>query len=80
MIEAWIFKTFGALGLKLMMGALIAVAVLAVLLGARKAGRTAERLDSLERLEKIYREQLQDAANRPHSRLELRKRLLDGTF
>jgi hypothetical protein len=79
-IAAWLFKVFGTLGLKIMWISLAVLAVVAVLFGAKRAGRQAERMNSMERLGKVYREQLQDAANRPRTRLELRKRLLDGNY
>ncbi len=80
MISTWLFRVFGSVGLKAAMIGLGVIAVALVLLGARRAGRQAERLDNLERVEKIYREQLEDAANRPRDRRELRKRLLDGSY
>ena len=80
MIAAWLFRVFGSVGLKVAMIGLAVIAVALVLLGARRAGRQAERLDNLERVEKIYRDQLEDAANRPRDRRELRKRLLDGSY
>jgi hypothetical protein len=55
-------------------------AVLAVLLGARQAGRNAERLDRMRKTLEIQREQLEAATRRPRDRDELLERMRDGTF
>ena len=55
-------------------------AVLAVLLGARQAGRNAERLDRMRKTMEIQREQLEAASRRPRDRDELLERMRDGTF
>lgn len=55
-------------------------AVLAVLLGARQAGRNAERLDRMRKTMEIQREQLEAAARRPRDRGELLERMRGGTF
>ena len=55
-------------------------AVLVVLLGARQAGRNAERIDRMRRTNEVQREQLDAAARRPHDRDELIERMRDGRF
>lgn len=55
-------------------------AILAVLLGARQAGRNAERLDRMHKTLEIQREQLEAATRRPRDRDELIERMRDGTF
>lgn len=55
-------------------------AVLAVLLGARQAGRNAERLDRMRKTMEIQREQLEAASRRPRDRDELIERMRDGSF
>ena len=60
--------------------AAIIAAVLAVLLGARQAGRNAERLDRMRKNLEIQRAQLEAASRRPRDRDELLERMRDGTF
>lgn len=60
--------------------AAIICAVLAVLLGARQAGRNAERLDRMRKTMEIQREQLEAASRRPRDRDELIGRMRDSTF
>ena len=60
--------------------AAIICAVLAVLLGARLAGRNAERLDRMRKTMEIQREQLEAASSRPRDRDGLIERMRDGTF
>ena len=55
-------------------------AILAVLLGARQAGRNAERIASMRKTLEIQREQLEAATRRPLDRSELLERMRDGTF
>ena len=57
-----------------------AAAVLAVLLGARQSGRTAERVEHLKINAEIRREQLEAATRRPADRDQLAGRMRDGTF
>jgi hypothetical protein len=52
-----------------------AAAVAAVLLGARQAGRNAERVERMRRID-----QLEAASRRPRDRGELARRMRDGTF
>jgi hypothetical protein len=58
----------------------VAVVVASILLGARRAGRLAERAEVAVRNEEIRRAQLQAAARRPHDRAALSDRLRAGTF
>jgi hypothetical protein len=53
------------LGLKLLAGLAIAGAVVAVLMGARRAGRTAEKVEQTQRNSEIRRRQ--DAVEKPDS-------------
>ena len=55
-------------------------AVAAVLLGARQAGRNAERVDRMRKTIEVQREQLDAAARRPRDRNELTGRMRDGSF
>ena len=55
-------------------------AILAVLLGARQAGRNAERLDRMHKTLEIQREQLEAATRRPRDRDELIERMREGRF
>ena len=55
-------------------------AILAVLLGARQAGRSAERLDRMHKTLEIQREQLEAATRRPRDRDELIERMREGRF
>ncbi len=58
----------------------VAAAVAAVLLGARQAGRAAERADALRRTLEIKNAQLDAANRRPRDRDELACRLQRGDF
>jgi len=55
-------------------------AILAVLLGARQAGRNAERIARMRKTMEIQREQLEAASRRPRDRDELIERMRDGSF
>ena len=55
-------------------------AVAAVLLGARQAGRNAERVERMRRTIEVQREQLDAASRRPRDRDELARRMRDGSF
>lgn len=55
-------------------------AVAAILLGARQAGRNAERVERMRRTIEVQREQLDAASRRPHDRDELARRMRDGSF
>lgn len=58
----------------------IAASVTAILLGARQAGRNAERYDQLKKIVEIKDAQLRAALDAPHTRAELVDRLRDGKF
>ena len=55
-------------------------AVAAVMLGARQAGRNAERVERMRRTIEVQREQLDAATRRPRDRDELARRMRDGSF
>ena len=55
-------------------------AILAVLLGARQAGRNAERIARMRKRLEIQREQLEAATRRPRDRDELIERMREGRF
>lgn len=77
MIVLWLQKWLGAAALKIVWIGAIVLAVLAVLLGARQAGRKAERVEQLERgLDNARRanEARSDAERHPNPSDELRKR------
>jgi hypothetical protein len=62
-------------------GVLAAIgAVAAVLLGARNAGRNAERVDNLKSALKVKHEQQKAAARSPRTRDELIDELRNGKF
>lgn len=54
--------------------------VAAVLLGARQAGRNAERVDQLKKIVEIKDAQLRATLDAPRNRDELVDRLRDGKF
>jgi len=58
----------------------IAASVTAILLGARQAGRNAERYDQLKKIVEIKDAQLRAALDAPHTRAELVDCLRDGKF
>ena len=55
-------------------------AVAAALLGARQAGRNAERVDRMRRTIEVQHDQLDAASRRPRDRDELARRMRDGSF
>lgn len=55
-------------------------AVTAILLGARQAGRNAERVERMRRTIEVQREQLDAASRRPRDRDEFARRMRDGSF
>lgn len=57
-----------------------AVSVLAVLLGARQAGRSAERADQLKKIVEVKDAQLRATLDAPRTRPELVDRLRRGEF
>jgi hypothetical protein len=66
--------------IKLIGYATAALSVSAILLGAREAGRTAERYDQLQKSMEIKNAQLQATLTAPRTRDELVDRLRDGKF
>ena len=62
----------------------VALAVLLFLLSLRRsgerAGRMAERLETMEKAHDVQRRMLEAAARRPRSRNDLAERLRDGRF
>jgi len=75
-VQGWLTKNVLAL-----LGYAAAVAaVAAVLLGARQAGRNAERVDRMKKTIEVQRDQLEAATRRPRDRDELTRRMRDGTF
>lgn len=55
-------------------------AVTAILIGARQAGRNAERVERMRRTIEVQRDQLDAASRRPRDRDELARRMRDGSF
>jgi hypothetical protein len=55
-------------------------AVVAILLGARQAGRNAERVERMRRTIEVQHDQLDAASRRPRDRDDLADRLRDGRF
>jgi hypothetical protein len=74
LIQPWLLRN--ALGLLGWLAA--AAAVAAVLLGARQAGRNAERVERMKKTIEVRRDQLEAATRRPRDRDELARRLRDG--
>lgn len=70
----------GGIGLKIMGGLAIVGAVLAILAGARSAGRNAERVESLTKTLEIKNAQAKAAAAAPRNRDDLIDELRDGKF
>ena len=66
--------------IKLIGYATAAISVSAILLGAREAGRTAEKYDQLQKAMEIKNAQLQATLNAPRTRDELVDQLRDGKF
>jgi hypothetical protein len=52
----------------------------AILLGARQAGRNAERVERMRKTIEVQHDQLDAASRRPRDRDELARRMRDGTF
>lgn len=76
LVQPWLLRN--ALGLLGWLAAVAAVA--AVLLGARQAGRNAERVERMRKNIEVQRDQLEAATRRPRDRHELARRLRDGSF
>ncbi len=55
-------------------------AVAAILLGARQAGRNAERIERMRRTIEVQHDQLDAASRRPRDRDELARRMRNGSF
>ena len=66
--------------LKLVGLAAILGAVAAILLGARQAGRNAERVERMRKTIEVQHDQLDAASRRPRDRDELARRMRDGSF
>lgn len=66
--------------MKLIGYATAALSVSAILLGAREAGRTAERYDQLQKSIEVKNAQLKATLTAPRSRDELVNSLRDGKF
>ncbi|MER2520639.1 MAG: hypothetical protein ABTQ34_08125 [Bdellovibrionales bacterium] len=58
----------------------LALSVLAILLGAKQSGRTAERYDQLKKIVEVKDAQLRATLDAPRTRADLVKRLRDGKF
>jgi hypothetical protein len=75
-VQGWLSRNI----LTLLGYAAAAAAAAAVLLGARQAGRNAERVDRMKKTIEVQRDQLQAATRRPRDRNDLTRRMRDGTF
>jgi hypothetical protein len=76
LLQGWLLRNVPTL-----LGWLAAAAgVAAVVLGARRAGRNAERIETMRRTVDVQRDQLRAASRRPRNRGELARRMRDGTF
>jgi hypothetical protein len=76
LLQGWLLRN--VLGLLGLLAA--ATAVIAVLFGARQAGRNAERVERMRRTVEVQRDQLEAATRRPRDRGELARRMRDGTL
>lgn len=56
------------------------LSVLAILFGARQAGRNAERADQIKKIVEVKDAQLRATLDAPRTRRELADRLRDGKF
>ena len=77
---ALIGRLLAPYALKLAGLAAILGAVAAVLLGARQAGRNAERVERMRRTIEVQHDQLDAASRRPRDRDDLARRMRDGSF
>ena len=76
LLQGWLLRHVLTL-----LGWLAAVAgVAAVLFGARRAGRNAERVENMRLTVEVQRDQLEAATRRPRNRDDLARRLCDGSF
>jgi len=75
-LQGWLTKNI----LTLLGYAAAAAAIAAVLLGARQAGRNAERVDRMRKTIEVQRDQLEAATRRPRDRDDLTRRMRDGTY
>ncbi len=76
LLRSWLLRR----GLGLLGWLAAAATVLAVLLGARRAGRKAERIERLQHYARICSAQLNAASTRPRSRGHLSRIMREGTF
>ncbi len=76
----WVGGLLAPHALRIAGGLAILGAVAAVLLGARQAGRNAERVEHMRKTIEVKREQLDAAARRPRDRDELLGRVHNGSF
>lgn len=76
LITGW----FSANALRLIGWGAAALSVMAVLLGARQAGRNAERVDQLKKTLEVKDAQLRATLDAPRNRGELVDRLRSGKF
>src|SRR5512144_1425304 len=74
LLQSWLLRNV----LTLLGWLAAAAAVPAVLLGARPAGRNAERIDTMRRTVEVQCDQLKAASRRPRDRGELARRMRDG--
>jgi hypothetical protein len=79
-VIALIGRLLAPYALKLAGLAAILGAVAAVLLGARQAGRNAERVERMRRTIEVQHDQLDAASRRPRDRDDLARRMRDGSF
>jgi len=76
MLTSWLSSNL----IKIIGWGALALSVLAVLLGARQSGRTAERYDQLKKNVEIKDAQLRATLDAPRTRADLVGRLRDGKF
>jgi predicted exporter len=76
LIKTWLSGN----ALRLISWGVAALSVVAVLFGARQAGRSAERVDQLKKTLEIKDAQLRATLDAPRTRGELVDRLRDGKF
>lgn len=75
-IKLWLSSNL----LRLVGWGVAALSVATILLGARQAGRNAERVDQLKKSSEIKDAQLRATLDAPRSRSDLVSRLRDGKF
>ena len=76
LLQGWLLRNV----LTLLGWVVAAASAAALLFGARRAGRNAERIENMRRTIEVQRDQIEAASRRPYDRNELVHRMRDGSF